>query len=120
MVWQKTHFNSTFWGPWRSGWIWWDTGGVGKIFKVKAWRPESCESNVREGDLVGVVGIREGFRSIVSRWPETNSVFDMGETLSNWERRYLIDQLVDGLPHGLLRIHGCVHDGVNVQRAWSF
>ena len=44
------------------------------------WRPESCETNVREGDLVGVVGIREGFHSI-SCLPETNSVFEMGETL---------------------------------------
>ena len=104
-------------GLWRSGWIWWDAGGVGKIFIVKDWRPESRETNVREGDLVGVVGIREGFHSIVSCWLETNSVFDMGETRMHCGGKQFSDQAVDDLSHGLLRIHGCVHIGVNVEGA---
>ena len=80
----KTHFYSTFWGPWRSGWIWSDAGGVRKIFIVNAWRPESCETNVCESDLAGVVGIWEGFHSI-SCLSETNSVFDMSYTCTLWQ-----------------------------------
>ena len=32
----------------------------------------------------------------------------------------MIDQLVDGFLYVLHRIHGCVHYGVNVERAWFF
>ena len=42
--------------------------------------PEAPEPDAREGDLVGVVGIREGFRFVVSRWPELKSMFDVGKT----------------------------------------
>ena len=45
---------------------------------------------MREGDLVGVEGIREGFHS-VSYLSETNSVLDMGKTLSNCDGHRLID-----------------------------
>ena len=108
-----------FLAPWRSGWTWSDAGGVRKIFIVNAWRPESRETNVREGDLVEVVAIREGFRSsIVPRLSETNSVFDMSETRVHCGGKQLSDQEVDDLSHGPHRIHRCVYDGVNVQRAW--
>ena len=80
----KNTFYSTFWALRRSRWTWWEARGVRKIFKINAWRPESCETNVREGDLVGVVGIWEGFHSI-SCLSETNSVFDMSYTCTLWQ-----------------------------------
>ena len=106
-----------FLAPWRSGWTWSDAGGVRKIFIVNAWRPESCETNVCESDLARVVGIREGFLSIISGLPETNSVFDLSETRIHCGGNQFIDQSVDDLLHRLHRTHGCVHDGANVERA---
>ena len=42
--------------------------------------PEAPEPDLCEGDLVGVVWLREGFRLIITRWPELKSVFDVGNT----------------------------------------
>ena len=42
--------------------------------------PEAREPDVREGDVVGVVRIREGFRFVISCWSELKSMFDVGET----------------------------------------
>ena len=81
------------------------------------WRPISCETNVSEGDLVGVVGIREGFH-YVTYLPETNSVFDMCKTWPHFKRDAL--QSVDGFSDQLRRIHGCVNYGVIVEGARFF
>ena len=70
---------------------------------------------MREGDLVRVVGIREGFCSVISCWHEMNSEFDMGETRMHCGGKQCGDEAVDDLSHGLRRIHGCVHIGVNVE-----
>ena len=44
----------------------WNVRGVRIILKVIDCGPETREPDVREGDLVGVVGIREGFCFVVS------------------------------------------------------
>ena len=95
----------------------WNVGGVGKVFIVNDWRPESRETNVREGDLVGVVGIREGFCTVISCWHETNSVFDVGETRRHCGGKQSIDEAVNDLSHGLRRIPWCVRIGENVEGA---
>ena len=74
---------------------------------------------MREGDLVGVVGIREGFRSVISCRHETNSVFDMSETRMHCGGKQFIDEAVNDHSHGLRRFPGCVHIGMNVEGARS-
>ena len=81
VVWLKTHFYSTFGAGFRPlGRSRWNVRGVRIILKVMDWRPEASEPDVREGDLVGVVRIREGFRFIISRLPETKSMFVVRKT----------------------------------------
>ena len=63
----KTHFYSTFWTSLRTlGRSRWNVRGVRIILKVIDCGPEAREPDLCEGDLVGVVGIREGFRFIIS------------------------------------------------------
>ena len=82
--------------------------------------PEAREPDVREGDLVWGVRIREGFRFVISCWSELNSVFDVGETRPFFGRDDLSDESIDGFPDMLHRFDGCEHDSVNVEWAWSF
>ena len=70
----------SWWTLGRRRWTWREVGGVRIIVRVIGWRPEAREPDVREVDLVGVVGIREGFRFIISCWPELKSMFDVGKT----------------------------------------
>ena len=82
--------------------------------------PEAPEPDLREGDLVGVVGIREdGFRFDVSHWSELKSVFDVGKTRPHFGRDDLGDESIDGFPYMLHRLDWRVDDGVNVERARS-
>ena len=121
-------FYSTFWtGLWtslwtlgRSRWIWWNVCGVRIIVRVIGWRPEAREPDVREGDLVGVVRIREGFRSIVSGWSEMKSESDITEIHVRCGGNRMQDETVNGLSHVLHRFDGCEHVGVNVERTVPF
>ena len=84
-------------------------------------RPKSGETNVRDGDFIGIVGIGKGSYSSlrVDRY-EPESVKDIGHTSSCLDGNRLIDQSVDGFPDKLDGFHGSEHDGVNVECAWFF
>ena len=64
---KKHTFYSTFWTSLRTlGRSRWNVRGVRIILKVIDCGPEAREPDLCEGDLVGVVGIWEGFRFIIS------------------------------------------------------
>ena len=75
---------------------------------------------MREGDVVGVVRIREGFRSIVSCWPEIKSESDKAEIHMHCGGEHMQDETVNDLSHVLHRFDGCVHVGLNVERTVPF
>ena len=75
---------------------------------------------MREGDLGGVVRIREGFRSIVSRWSEMKSESDITEIHVHCGGNRMQDETVNGPSHVLDGFDGCEHVGVNVERTVPF
>ena len=103
----KNIFYSTFWTTFwtslwtlgRSRWIWREVNGVRIIVRVFGWRPEAREPDVREGDLGGVVRIREDFRSIVSGWSEKKSESDITEIHVHCSGNRMQDETVNDPSH---------------------
>ena len=84
------------------------------------WRPEAREPDVREGDLRGVVRIREGFRCIVSCWSEIKSESDITEIHMHCSGNRMQDETVNDPSHVLHGFDGREHVGVNVERTVPF
>ena len=96
-------------------------GGVGKVVVVFHRGPISGETNVREGDFIGIVGIGKGaFSSLLRDRSEPDSVKDIGQTLPYFVGNRLIDQSVDGFPDELYGFHGSEHVGMDVEWTWAF
>ena len=82
-------------------------------------RPKSGETNVRDGDLMGIVAIGKGSCCwlFIDRY-ETESVKDIDQTLPCFGGNRIIDQSIHDFSDELYGLHGSEHDGVNVERAW--
>ena len=90
------------------------------ILRVIGWRPEAREPDVREGDVIGMVRIWEGFCSIVSGWSEIKSESDMANERIHCGGKHMQDETVDDFSHVLHSFDGREHIGVNVERTGSF
>ena len=95
-------------------------GGVGKVFVVFDRRPISGETNVCDGDFIGIVGIGKGSCCwlLLDRY-ESDSVKDIGQTLPCFGGNRIIDQSIHDFSDELYGLHGSVHNGVNVEWVWS-
>ena len=82
-------------------------------------RPKSGETNVRDGDLIGIVGIGKGSLCwLLLDRSEPESVKDINHTLSCFGGNRIIDQSVHDFSDKLDGLHGSVHVGMNVECAW--
>ena len=93
--------------------------GVRKV-AVMSRRPKSAETNVCDGDLIGIVAIGKGsYCWLFADRYETESVKDMTQTLPCFGGNRIIDQSVHDSSDKLDGLHGGVHNGVNVEWVWS-